>query len=111
MHAPTVSFPEPFGLMIEPTESYTKKELDKFIEVLSGIKTIIEEFPEVLNTVPHFTPIEKVDEVKANKDLELHSSFSALPVLPKDKISALNLQEMAISDVISEIVKAHKSKV
>ena len=65
----------------------------------------------MLNTVPHFTPIEKVDEVKANKDLELHNNFSVLPLLPKDKISALNLQEMPISDVINEIVKAHKSKI
>ena len=38
MHAPTVSFPEPFGLMIEPTESYTKSELDRFTDVLKELK-------------------------------------------------------------------------
>ena len=110
MHAPTVSFPEPYGLMIEPTESYSKKELDKFIEVLEAIKQIIDGHPEVLNTVPHFTPIEKVNEVKANKDLTLTDNFSNLPNLPKDKISALNLQEMPVNNVIQEIVKAHELK-
>jgi glycine dehydrogenase len=108
MHAPTVSFPEPFGLMIEPTESFTKSELDRFIQVLKGIKTIITKYPEVLNTVPHFTPIKKVDEVKANKELILIDNFDSLPNLPVDDISALNLQSMTIEKVIEEIKLAHK---
>ena len=49
-HAPTVVFPEVFGLMIEPTESYTKKELDRFVEAVLAIKDIIEEAPYVLKT-------------------------------------------------------------
>ena len=40
-HAPTVAFPEVFGLMIEPTESYTKKDLDRFVEAVLAIKDII----------------------------------------------------------------------
>ena len=106
MHAPTVSFPEPFGLMIEPTESYTKSELDRFTDVLKGIKTIIKDHPEVLNTVPHFTPVKKVNELKANKELVLIDNFNTLPKLPTDDISALNLQNMPIQEVISEIIKA-----
>ncbi|MCO6499697.1 MAG: aminomethyl-transferring glycine dehydrogenase [Vicingus serpentipes] len=37
-HAPTVSFPVAGTLMIEPTESESKEELDKFIEVMVSIK-------------------------------------------------------------------------
>ncbi|WP_312267400.1 aminomethyl-transferring glycine dehydrogenase [Neisseria sp.] len=37
-HAPTVSFPVPGTLMIEPTESESKAELDRFIAALKAIK-------------------------------------------------------------------------
>lgn len=33
-HAPTVSFPVPGSLMIEPTESEDKLELDRFVEAM-----------------------------------------------------------------------------
>jgi glycine dehydrogenase len=42
-HAPTVSFPVPGTLMIEPTESESKAELDRFCEALSAIRQEIEE--------------------------------------------------------------------
>jgi glycine dehydrogenase len=37
-HAPTISFPVPGTLMIEPTESESKAELDRFAEALVGIR-------------------------------------------------------------------------
>ena len=37
-HAPTVSFPVAGTLMIEPTESESKAELDRFIAALKQIK-------------------------------------------------------------------------
>jgi len=37
-HAPTISFPVPGTLMIEPTESESKAELDRFVEALVGIR-------------------------------------------------------------------------
>ncbi|MDF1672482.1 MAG: aminomethyl-transferring glycine dehydrogenase [Vicingaceae bacterium] len=40
-HAPTVSFPVAGTLMIEPTESESKEELDRFIEVMIAIKNEI----------------------------------------------------------------------
>ncbi len=40
-HAPTVSFPVPGTLMIEPTESESKAELDRFIEALTVIRNEI----------------------------------------------------------------------
>ncbi len=42
-HAPTVSFPVPGTLMIEPTESESRAELDRFCEALIAIRAEIEE--------------------------------------------------------------------
>ena len=107
IHAPTVSFPEPFGLMIEPTESYSKSELDNFFQVLKSIKKIIQSNPEVLHTVPHFTPIKKVDEVKANKDLNISDDHFDLPNLDEDKISPLELKKIMPNDLCEKIVLSH----
>ena len=60
-HAPTVSFPVAGTLMIEPTESESKAELDRFAEALISIKKEIEEIAEgkadeknnVLKNAPH----------------------------------------------------------
>jgi glycine dehydrogenase len=41
-HAPTMSFPVPGTLMIEPTESESKKELDRFCEAMISIRKEIE---------------------------------------------------------------------
>ena len=56
LHAPTVAFPEMYGLMVEPTECYSQAELDRFVSIVTTIHEILEEHPEVLKTVPHFTP-------------------------------------------------------
>lgn len=42
-HAPTVSFPVAGTLMVEPTESESKEELDRFIEVMISIRKEVEE--------------------------------------------------------------------
>jgi glycine dehydrogenase len=60
-HAPTVSFPVANTVMIEPTESESKQELDKFCDALIGIKKEIEEVinkkvdpvNNVLKNAPH----------------------------------------------------------
>lgn len=57
-HAPTVSFPVVGTLMIEPTESESKAELDRFCEALLSIKKEIEEASadqpnNVLRNAPH----------------------------------------------------------
>lgn len=41
-HAPTMSFPVPGTLMIEPTESESRVELDRFIEAMRGIRAEID---------------------------------------------------------------------
>ena len=56
-HAPTVSFPVAGTLMIEPTESESLAELDRFCEAMLSIREEIKEVnPEeenVLNNAPH----------------------------------------------------------
>ncbi len=55
-HAPTLSFPVAGTLMIEPTESENKAELDRFISAMVSIKSEIDNFnPEdsVLKNAPH----------------------------------------------------------
>ncbi len=60
-HAPTVSFPVAGTLMIEPTESETKAELDKFCDAMVAIRAEIQEIEEgkadrvenVLKNAPH----------------------------------------------------------
>ncbi len=60
-HAPTVSFPVPGTLMIEPTESETKVELDRFCDALLSIRAEVQEvidgkadaIQNVLKNAPH----------------------------------------------------------
>lgn len=56
-HAPTVSFPVVGTLMIEPTESESKEEIDRFIDAMIQIKTEIDTYVEgkdsVLKNAPH----------------------------------------------------------
>lgn len=64
-HAPTVSFPVAGTLMIEPTESEPKEELDRFIEALLEIRNEIKEVEtgkasrenNVLKNAPHTAPV------------------------------------------------------
>ncbi len=108
IHAPTVAFPEVYGLMIEPTESFTKAELDDFVATVKIIHQIVHETPEVLKTVPHFTPIDRVDEVVANKNLRLSEKLSSeLPKILPNRISAKELMRMSKEEVWQKIREAH----
>ena len=66
-HPYTVSFPLIVhgAMMIEPTESESKQELDLFIEALISIAKEIETDPETVKTAPHLTRTSRVDEVRA----------------------------------------------
>lgn len=108
-HAPTVAFPEQYGLMFEPTETYSKKELDQFAVVVESILKLISEHPEVLKTVPHFTPIDRVDEVQANKTPVLAEKIStSLPQIIQDRVDADKLRTSTPSDLCEQILKAHQ---
>lgn len=111
-HAPTVAFPEQFGLMLEPTETYSKKELDQFSDVVKTILTLVNDHPEVLKTVPHFTPIDRVDEVQANKNPVLSEKISAhLPEIIADRVDVDKLRKSTPGDLCELILKAHQATV
>ena len=69
-HAPTVSFPVAGTLMIEPTESENKEELDRFAEALISIKREIDEIADgkfdtvnnVLKNAPHTEQVVIADD-------------------------------------------------
>ncbi len=53
------------ALMIEPTESEPKEELDLFIQAMRSIAQEAEEDPELVQTAPHHTRVSRLDEVAA----------------------------------------------
>ncbi len=106
-HAPTVAFPEVFGLMIEPTETYSKTELDRFADVILEIKNLVREHPQVLQTAPHFTPVDRVDEVDANRNLVLSEPLDTLPPLHRNRISQAELLETQPAAISQKIIEAH----
>jgi glycine dehydrogenase subunit 2 len=57
--------------MIEPTETESKETLDAFIDALLRIAKEARTTPEMLKSAPHNTPVGRVDDVKAAKDLIL----------------------------------------
>jgi glycine dehydrogenase subunit 2 len=68
--APTLYFPQivPECLMLEPTETESKDVLDKFAD---DFLSILSEDPEILKNAPHTTPVRRVDEVLAARQLIL----------------------------------------
>lgn len=105
-HAPTVAWPEPLGLMIEPTESYTKAELDRFAEAVQAILKLAKEHPEALHSAPHFTPIDRVEEVEANRAVCLSESLEHLPVINPARISTKQLAQLPVATIYQKIVAA-----
>lgn len=72
-HPPTNYFPLIVNeaLMIEPTETESKETLDRFVEVMLKIAEEAHSKPELLHEAPHHTPVKRMDEVKAARDLVL----------------------------------------
>jgi len=72
-HPPTIYFPliVKEALMIEPTETENKETLDMFIKAMKQIAEEADENPEILKSAPHKTPVKRLDEVKAAKELIL----------------------------------------
>ncbi len=68
-HPPTVYFPllVDEAMMVEPTETEPRENLDAFAD---AIETILEESegdPEIAKQAPYTTPVRRLDEVKANR--------------------------------------------
>jgi glycine dehydrogenase subunit 2 len=72
-HPPTNYFPliVKEALMIEPTETESKQTLDLFADTLIKIAEEAHQNPELLHDAPHETPVGRLDEVKAARELVL----------------------------------------
>ncbi len=73
LHAPTMYFPLIVheALMIEPTETESKESLDDFISAMIRITEEAKTNPEILQKAPHKTPVKRVDEAKAAREMIL----------------------------------------
>jgi len=72
-HAPTIYFPliVSEALMIEPTETEPLETLERFVMVMKRIRKEAEENPDVLRQAPTMTPVRRLDEVKAARELNV----------------------------------------
>jgi len=72
-HPPTMSFPLIVNgaLMIEPAESVSPDEVEAFCDAMLSIAREVEENPELVKTAPHETPVRRVDEVRAARNLKV----------------------------------------
>ncbi len=79
-HPPTNYFPLIVheALMIEPTETESLQTLDAFAEAMLQIADEARNDPEILKTAPHNTPVGRLDEVKAAKELVLCCGVSSV---------------------------------
>jgi glycine dehydrogenase subunit 2 len=71
-HAPTTYFPllVPECLLIEPTETESKETLDNFVDAMVGIATEAREGAS-FKEAPYSTPVRRLDDVKAARELDV----------------------------------------
>jgi glycine dehydrogenase subunit 2 len=73
VHPPTMSFPliVQGALMVEPTETETKREIDRFVEAMKQISKEAKENPEILKSAPHTAYVRRLDETAAARSLDV----------------------------------------
>ncbi|MCB1054368.1 MAG: aminomethyl-transferring glycine dehydrogenase subunit GcvPB, partial [Acidobacteria bacterium] len=69
-HPPTIYFPTIVSgaLMIEPTETVAKEDLDSFIEAMQAIAVEAKEAPDLVRGAPYTTPVRRCDEARAARN-------------------------------------------
>ena len=72
-HAPTTYFPllVPECLLIEPTETEARETLDAFVAAMVEILDAARTRPDFLKGAPYTTPVRRLDDVRAARDLDL----------------------------------------
>jgi glycine dehydrogenase subunit 2 len=72
-HAPTTYFPllVPECLLIEPTETESKETLDNFVNAMIDIAKRAREDGESFKEAPYKTPVRRLDDVKAARQLDV----------------------------------------
>src|SRR6516162_6471107 len=87
-HPPTNYFPliVPEALMIEPTETEAKPTLDAFVDAMKAIVKEARDDPGKVKAAPHCTPLRRLDEVRAARELVLTDRKKALPLMEADDV-------------------------
>jgi len=77
IHPPTMYFPLIVheALMVEPTETESKENLDELISVFHEIYETAKRDPEYIRNSPHVTLVKRLDEVNAARNPKLHYAF------------------------------------
>ncbi|MHC4427319.1 MAG: aminomethyl-transferring glycine dehydrogenase subunit GcvPB [Planctomycetota bacterium] len=68
IHPPTMHWPVHDCLMIEPTDTESKRTLDRFVDVMRQIAAEIEQDPEAMADTPREATIRRADEVAAARN-------------------------------------------
>ncbi|MBU8933582.1 MAG: aminomethyl-transferring glycine dehydrogenase subunit GcvPB [candidate division Zixibacteria bacterium] len=73
VHPPTNYFPliVPEAIMIEPTETESRETLDDFAAIMKQIAQEARENPDIVTSAPHDTPVRRLDEVSATRNLDI----------------------------------------
>ncbi|MCC5792727.1 MAG: aminomethyl-transferring glycine dehydrogenase subunit GcvPB [Legionellaceae bacterium] len=77
-HAPTTYFPllVPECLLIEPTETESRQQLDRFIAAMATIHQEMSEQPQLLKDAPLHMPVQRLDDVRAARELDLNYYYA-----------------------------------
>tara|TARA_B100000131_G_scaffold310018_1_gene341196 strand:- start:4099 stop:5568 length:1470 start_codon:yes stop_codon:yes gene_type:complete len=80
-HSPTIYFPTNVleAMMMEPTETESKETLDDFADFLIDIAKRVEDNLDVFLESPKLTPVKRLNETKANRELNLNWEYE-LPI-------------------------------
>ena len=78
-HPPTVYFPLVVkgAMLVEPTETETKQELDRFVEAMAAISAEALSDPESVKAAPHLTRLRRLDETRAARSPVLRHEVKA----------------------------------
>ena len=73
VHSPTTYFPllVPECFLVEPTETESKQELDAFVDAMIAVRAEAEEDADFVKQAPYSTPVRRLDDVKAARELDL----------------------------------------
>ena len=78
LHPPTMYFPLIVheALMIEPCETESKETMDEVCGIYCKLFELAHSDPETLHTAPHSTPVRRLDEVGAVRNMVLRYQFA-----------------------------------
>ena len=73
VHSPTTYFPllVPECFLVEPTETESKQELDAFVDAMIAVREEALQDANFVKQAPYTTPVRRLDDVKAARELDL----------------------------------------